>query len=603
MSEQAPQLESLKSTSLQRVPSLSPPPVFTHKSTSTISVRLDTYRGINAFERKPFSCYEKFKCVLMVITGILLIRIILFMLIILLLYFFSLIVTCCNKDLRKPLSCWRKPFQYIMYLLVRIALFIAGFYWISTTNIKQFRTNKPRVIVANHHTIFDGFLLWWLCKGTAASKIESKYIPLAGRIADAFQTIWIDRIASDGRKKAIKQILNHVSDIKLPPLVIFPQGVCSEIGCITTFKKGAFLSGLPVQPIAIDWYWNTHADLSFVTTGVIFEIFYGMCQLINFVTIEFLSVHIPTEKETYDPLVYAEDVRQEIVNKLGVISTAHSLSDYILLKHSRGKNLKFDTSKFVMEDVTERLLFRTRTVTKLCDKYNELDKNNDGYIDYIEFCNAFKRDPNTNGMKNLFRLFNTKSNFNKNENELIAEYMDYEKIKNKKIGFEDFLVGVSVCFVDGMIQDGCRIMFDGINISKLSNEQNIIKKYVIDAYERSKDLNLHWNDNNNGIGSDNNNENKQEEEEKLNNDKYEIYDKEMDNFCRVMFKSDDEKIDFDTFYKRVLDNNQQACIHHFLQMIITFRLGIKLTEDDFIDETKITVKVGEELFRSQSLRK
>eukprot|EP01084_Bolivina_argentea_P239102 401839_1 len=571
--------DKVQSLSLNMTP---PPPIL--KTPSKMSVRIDTYRGTNAFERRPLSCYEKIKMFLMVITGIVPVRMILFLILSILLYLFSIPVTCCNKNLHtKPLSCWRKSFQWIMYLLVRIILFIMGFYWISTKDINKFRKSNCRIIVANHHTLFDGFILWWLCKATAASKIELKAIPLGGRIADAFQTIWINRLVRHGRREAIQQILRHVADPKLPPLVIFPQGTCSEIGILTTFKKGGFLSGLPVQPVGIDWYWNMHADLSFLNSAA-FEIFYAMCQVINFVTVQFLDVHEPTEKEKHDPIFYGNNVRTEIANRLGVICTAHSLSDWILLKHSRRKSSKFDTRNFIMEDVTDKLLLEPRTVTKLIDKYNALDANNDGYIDYLEFCTAFKRDPHTNGMKNLFRLFNTKSIWDKDE---IADYLNYDVIKDKRIGFEDFLVGISVCFVDSMIEDGAQIMFDGVNVS---NEQQIIKQYIVDAYQRSKDSNLHWNDDNKEVN----------ENEII----YETYDQEMHDFCDVVFKTDDEKVDFETFYDRILLHDQQHAVHHFLQMIITFRLGIKLKESDFIDQDKITVKVNYgNVFRSQSFRK
>lgn len=97
-----------------------------------------------------------------------------------------------------------------MYFLVRIILFILGFYWIATDDIQKFRKSECRVVAANHHTLFDGFILWWLCKGTAASKIELKSIPFGGRIADAFQTIWIDRLPKNGRRLAIQHICKYI---------------------------------------------------------------------------------------------------------------------------------------------------------------------------------------------------------------------------------------------------------------------------------------------------------------------------------------------------------------------------------------------------------
>merc|ERR1712129_251981 len=79
---------------------------------------------------------------------------------------------------------------------------------------------------------------------------------------------------------------------------------------------------------------------------------------------------------------------------------------------------------------------------------------------------------------------------------------------------------------------------------------------------------------------------------------------QMDTFCDRIFESDAEQIDFDTFYARVRENEQESVVQQFCQMIITFRLGIELEASDFIDEEKITVNVTSgDFFRSQSLRR
>eukprot|EP01084_Bolivina_argentea_P135046 238039_1 len=260
-----------------------------------------------------------------------------------------------------------------------------------------------------------------------------------------------------------------------------------------------------------------------------------MAQFVNFVTVEFLDVHQPSEKEKHNPMLYANDVRLEICTKLGVVSTAHSLSDYILMQHAQAKNAKFDTLRFVMEDVTERLLFRTRTVTRLCDVYCRLDVDEDGFMDYDEFCAAFKRDPHDYRMIHLFRLFNTKSIGCEKD---LKEYEDYEHCKDKWIEFEDFLVGVSVCYVDSMIEDAVRILFD---VVRESPHQIISKEDVMQSYPNEE---------------------------------------QISSFCECIFANDPEEVTFDTFYERVLTNKQQHTVHHFLQTIITSPLGIQLAESD-----------------------
>lgn len=68
-------------------------------------------------------------------------------------------------------------------------LFVFGFYWISTSthpSLKQCCNKRKfaRVIVANHNTLWDGFILLWLCKATVAAKAEIRSLPFMGRMGN-----------------------------------------------------------------------------------------------------------------------------------------------------------------------------------------------------------------------------------------------------------------------------------------------------------------------------------------------------------------------------------------------------------------------------------
>lgn len=64
-------------------------------------------------------------------------------------------------------------------------------------------------------------------------------------------------------------LVDHVANEEMPPLMIFPQGTCSAITTLTTFKKGAFLSGQPVQPVGIQYV--TIYVVSYAVLSLIFE--------------------------------------------------------------------------------------------------------------------------------------------------------------------------------------------------------------------------------------------------------------------------------------------------------------------------------------------
>lgn len=306
-----------------------------------------------------------------------------------------------------------------------------------------------------------------------------------------------------------------------------------------------------------------------MTENVILDLLYAACQFHNFCRCDFLEVHVPSESEKEDPLKYAESVRDEIATATGSVCTQHSLGDFVMLKHAHKKDANFDTLKFVMEDVTERLLFRTRTVTKLCTRFTELDTNGDGFIDYMEFCNAAGGDPDTNQMMNLFRIFGTKRHWKQEDGDL-------ESVKSGRLCFEDFLVGVSVCFVDHMIHDAVNVMFLG----NARNGKTINKADIMTIYDRIQE----WLSAGGDDGADS--ADKEEEVRKL-----EMYRENMLRFSNVIFATEDEQLEFETFYQRVIDKKETAAVHQYLQMSLIKRLGIELGASDFIDEDKISMNV------------
>ena len=135
--------------------------------------------------------------------------------------------------------------RFIRYF-IGCALFLFSFYYIdisdhtglSSKKKKEDKDDPIRVIVANHSTIFDGMVILWRTNGIIAAKKEISKAPIFGRILNALQTLWIDRSGSKGRNYAKQQIINHVKDHRAPPLIIFPQGTCSNVHTVTSFKAG-----------------------------------------------------------------------------------------------------------------------------------------------------------------------------------------------------------------------------------------------------------------------------------------------------------------------------------------------------------------------------
>lgn len=81
------------------------------------------------------------------------------------------------------------------------------------------------------------------------------------------QPIPVDRIDPDSKKKCIETINNRTrAGGKWPHLMIFPEGTCTNRKCLISFKNGAFIPGVNVQPIALK-YTNKYYDPSWIFSG------------------------------------------------------------------------------------------------------------------------------------------------------------------------------------------------------------------------------------------------------------------------------------------------------------------------------------------------
>jgi len=87
-----------------------------------------------------------------------------------------------------------------------------------------------------------------------AAKEAVKNWPIAGKLNDALDTMYLSKGGStaEERDKCISQIVERQNDIykgKLfRSLCIFAEGTASNGHCLMPFKKGAFVSMLPVIP-------------------------------------------------------------------------------------------------------------------------------------------------------------------------------------------------------------------------------------------------------------------------------------------------------------------------------------------------------------------
>lgn len=134
----------------------------------------------------------------------------------------------------------------------------------------RFHGNRPQpranqIYVANHTSLIDVFIL---VKDYNFSFIGQRHGGLAGFLEDILHTaqdhVWFDREEGQDRRSVHKLLTDHVSDGNKEPMLVFPEGTCTNSDYCIMFKKGSFELGTTVYPIAMkyrkrfgDPFWNS----------------------------------------------------------------------------------------------------------------------------------------------------------------------------------------------------------------------------------------------------------------------------------------------------------------------------------------------------------
>ncbi|XP_057193595.1 lysophospholipid acyltransferase LPCAT4-like [Triplophysa rosa] len=212
-----------------------------------------------------------------------------------------------------PVRGWRRWFFHpIMVFLSRAAFFCVGFLWIKVKGRQADLKDAPVLAVAPHSTFLDMFVLPVTGLPTVVSRSENARLPVIGALLEFNQSVLVSRKDPESRKKCVSQIRERItSDGRWPQMLMFPEGTTTNGRVLIKFKPGAFLAGVPVQPVLLH-YPNNSDTVRWTWKGTTwFEaLWHTMSQLYTSVTVEFLPVYTPSEEEKENPDLYAENVQK-----------------------------------------------------------------------------------------------------------------------------------------------------------------------------------------------------------------------------------------------------------------------------------------------------
>jgi len=231
-----------------------------------------------------------------------------------------------DRDHPRPSAVRRLLVQPIR-LCARAALWSLGYWWVRVEYRAGSAPGRARVLAAApHYSLLDAIVLAWLELPSSVAKAGVARMPLFGAVAVALQCIFVDRQDPESKHKCVDAIRERATNPAGAPLLLFPEGTCTNGEALITFKAGAFLPGAPVQPVVLRYPFS-HLSVSAAGGDAEWRLLLCLFSVYNRLTVIYLPLYTPSAEEVADPALFARNVRAVMAAELGVGVTAHSYED------------------------------------------------------------------------------------------------------------------------------------------------------------------------------------------------------------------------------------------------------------------------------------
>ncbi|XP_044530773.1 lysophosphatidylcholine acyltransferase 2-like [Gracilinanus agilis] len=345
------------------------------------------------------------------------------------------------KKQSQPLPKWRRRLTKILVLvLCRSLFFILGFL-VKVKGERASSLEAPILVAAPHSSFFDGIA--WVFTGlpSIVSRQETARVPLVGRIVLIGQPVLVSRSDPDSRKNTVNEIKKRATSSGIwPQILIFPEATCTNRSCLITFKLGAFLPGVPVQPVllqypnkvdTVTWTWQGYSAPTLVLLT--------LTQLFTKMELEFMPVYIPDNEEKKDPSLYARRVRNVMANALHLPVTDHTFEDCRLMISAGKLTLPMEAGLVEFTKITQKLKLDWDTIKNHLIEYTLIAaKSKGGSIGIEEFANYLTL-PISDSLKQLFELF--------------------DRNHDGTIDFREYVIGLSVLCNPANTEELLRLAF------------------------------------------------------------------------------------------------------------------------------------------------
>lgn len=402
---------------------------------------------VNPFEHTvEFTSLRKIQVVLMSVT-IAPVRFLCMLLVVVLAYLVAFISTIgLELEVKHPVRRWRRLSILILQPIMRVLFFFMGVLWIEQKGKPAKLEEAFIYVLAPHSTFYDAVP----CSTIAASAVAKKEIlaaPFIGTLMKTIQPVMVLRPDPQSRQDTIGEIQRRAaSSEKWPQVLIFPEGTCTNRKALITFKGGAFIPGVSVQPVVLRYpnTWDTYT-WTMIGPSTLKSLWLSLCQFYIRFQVEYLPPYHPSKEEKEDPKLFAENVRKVMADALSVPVTDHTYEDCRLMYRAEDHKLPLETglvefsklNRIFGIDIDEMKVLLNDFASALTANKNALM----GVDDFAKYLNVPVTDP-------VQDLFNT-----------------YDRRERGALSFRDFVIGWSLVSAEAATEKVAKMAFKVFDIN------------------------------------------------------------------------------------------------------------------------------------------
>ncbi|XP_059524003.1 lysophosphatidylcholine acyltransferase 2 isoform X2 [Myotis daubentonii] len=350
--------------------------------------------------------------------------------------FAAISTVCCPDKPTHPLTGWRRKITHPVLKFLGRAMFFSMGFSVTVKGKIASPVDAPIFVVAPHSTFFDGIACVAAGLPSMVSRNENVQVPLIGRLLRALQPVLVSRVDPDSRKNTINEIIRRAtSGGEWPQILVFPEGTCTNRSCLITFKPGAFIPAVPVQPIllrypnkldTVTWTWQGHTFFQLCVLT--------FCQPYTRVEVEFMPVQAPSDEEKRDPVLFAGRVRNLMAEALEIPVTDHTYEDCRLMISAGQLTLPMEAGLVEFTKISRKLKLDWDGIRKHLDEYAAIASSSKGGRIGIEEFAEYLKLPVSDVLRQLFALFDRL--FDLDEDGYISEE-EFSTILQASLGVPD----------------------------------------------------------------------------------------------------------------------------------------------------------------------